>query len=63
MATLLNAKERTFEEYQKIFSAADRRFKLKQWGEAGGAPSSGKSTLHSTPPSIYQSIHWDKEKN
>lgn len=49
MATLLNAKERTFEEFEKIFSAADKRFKLKQWGEAGGAPSSGKSSLHSTP--------------
>lgn len=63
MATLLNAKERTFEEFEKIFSAADRRFKLKQWGEAGGAPSSGKSSLYSTPPSIYLSIHWAKGKN
>lgn len=49
MVTLLNAKERTFKEFEKIFSAADMRFKLKQWGEAGGAPSSGKSSLHSTP--------------
>jgi len=62
MATLLNAKERTFEEFKEIFHAADRRFELKQWGEAGGAPSSGKSSH--PPPSIYQSSGLGrKEKN
>ncbi|PUU76443.1 S-adenosyl-L-methionine-dependent methyltransferase [Tuber borchii] len=55
MATLLNAKERTFEEFQKIFYAADKRFELKQWGEPGGPPSSGKSSLQSTPlPQILE---------
>ncbi|RPB01019.1 S-adenosyl-L-methionine-dependent methyltransferase [Choiromyces venosus 120613-1] len=40
MVTLLNAKERTFDEFAEIFYAADKRFKLRQWGESGGAPSS-----------------------
>ncbi|PWW73811.1 S-adenosyl-L-methionine-dependent methyltransferase [Tuber magnatum] len=40
MVTLLNAGERSFDEFEKIFHAADKRFKLKQWGKSGGAPSS-----------------------
>lgn len=42
MITLLNAKERTFEEFAELFRKADPRFRMKQWGEAGGPPSSGK---------------------
>jgi len=65
MSTLLNAKERTFEEFQNVFFAADERFELKQWGEAGGPPSSGKcSLLHQThPSSIYLSSLLRQGKN
>lgn len=40
MIHVMNAKERTFAEVEKIFMQADPRFRLKQWGEAGGPPSS-----------------------
>lgn len=43
MITVLNAKERTLEEFAELFRKADDRFILKQWGETGGAPSSGNS--------------------
>ncbi|KAI5846510.1 S-adenosyl-L-methionine-dependent methyltransferase [Morchella snyderi] len=40
MIQIMNARERTFADVQKIFAQADPRFRLKQWGEAGGPPSS-----------------------
>jgi hypothetical protein len=42
MIQIMNARERTFADVQKIFAQADPRFRLKQWGEAGGPPSSGE---------------------
>ncbi|KAG0136002.1 S-adenosyl-L-methionine-dependent methyltransferase [Tuber indicum] len=40
MSALLNARERTFAEYEEIFHAADRRFRVKQWGKSGGPAAS-----------------------
>ncbi|KAG0636674.1 S-adenosyl-L-methionine-dependent methyltransferase [Tuber brumale] len=40
MTTLLNARERSFDEYEEIFHAADKRFKVKQWGKSGGPAAS-----------------------